>query len=102
MAVDFAPIHPAEQASYTVNSVYMDTPGLRLYYEREPFVGEVDAYGRKTFDRAMRYRLMRGSYDLWAPDLVKRFSLVRRGYSKYRYAIDHCLERTGRGDDVAA
>lgn len=119
-----------------LHHLYGTEPVLHVRYEREPFVSEVDAYGRITFDRAMRYRLMGGSYDLWSRDeemtyyddevtaqwtgspvvveikteslvpfwalnLVKRFSLVQRGYSKYRYVIDACLEGTGRVDDVA-
>ena len=28
----------------------------------------------------------------WATDLIRRFSLVQRGYSKYCYVIDACLE----------
>ena len=120
-----------------LHHLYGTEPVLHVRYEREPFVSEVDAYGRITFDRAMRYRLMRGSYDLWsrdeemsyyddevtaqwtdspvvveikteslvpfwALDLIKRFCLVQRGYSKYRYVIDSCLEGRGSGNDVAA
>ena len=123
------------QSFVEVHHLYGTEPVLHLRYRREPFVSEVDAYGRITFDRGMRYRLMRGSYDLsghdeemsyyddavtarweespvvleikteslvpfWALDLIKRFSLVQRGYSKYRYVIDHCLERAGSGNDV--
>ncbi len=119
-----------------LHHLYGTEPVLHLRYSREPFVSEVDAYGRITFDRAMRYRLMRGSYDLlgnegemnyyddaitaqwaespvvmeikteplvpfWAIDLIKRFSLVQRGYSKYRYVIGHCLERAGSRNDIA-
>lgn len=138
-------IAPSERTSPTyatlpgsfvdVHHLYGTEPVLHLRYSREPFVSQVDAYGRITFDRGMRYRLMRGSYELscgddemtyyddavtaqwadspvvmeikteslvpfWALDLVKRFSLVQRGYSKYRYVIDHCLERADSGDDV--
>ena len=123
------------QSFVDLHHLYGTEPVLHLRYRREPFVSEVDAYGRITFDRGMRYRLMRGSYDLschdgemsyyddavtarweespvvleikteslvpfWALDLIKRFSLVQRGYSKYRYVIDHCLERAGSVSDV--
>ena len=118
-----------------VHHLYGTEPVLHLRYHREPFVSEVDTYGRITFDRAMRYRLLHGSHDIlchdgeltyyddavtaqwgespvvleikteslvpfWALDLIKRFSLVQRGYSKYRYVIDHCLERAGSGNDM--
>ena len=132
-----SPRHETMPRSFVdLHHLYGTEPVLHVRYEREPYVSEVDAYGRITFDRAMRYRLMGGSYDLWsrdeemsyyddgitaqwagspvvveikteslvplwALDLVKRFSLVQRGYSKYRYVIDNCLERIGRGDDVA-
>lgn len=124
------------QSFIEVHQVFGTEPVLHLRYQREPFVSEVDTYGRITFDRAMRYRLLRGSYDLlcddvemayyddaitaqwgespvvleikteslvpfWALDLIKRFSLVQRGYSKYRYVIDHCLERAGSENDTA-
>lgn len=132
-----SPRHETMPRSFVdLHHLYGTEPVLHVRYEREPYVSEVDAYGRITFDRAMRYRLMSGSYDLWsrdeemsyyddevtaqwagspvvveikteslvpfwALDLVKRFSLVQRGYSKYRYVIDSCLERIGRGNDVA-
>jgi len=32
------------------------------------------------------------SVPLWVPELVRRFSLIQRGYSKYCYAVDRCLE----------
>ena len=126
----------APESFVEIHHLYGTEPVLHLRYKREAFVSEVDTYGRITFDRAMRYRLLRGSYDLschedemayyddaitaqwaespvvleikteslvpfWAMDLIKRFSLVQRGYSKYRYVIDHCLERAGSGDDIA-
>ena len=119
-----------------VHHFYGIAPVLHLRYFREPYVSEIDAYGRVTFDRGMRYRLMRGSYELgtddrdmiyyddpvtaqwddspvvleikteslvpfWATDLVRRFSLVQRGYSKYRYVIDRCLESAGNATDLA-
>ncbi len=131
-----SPIYATMPGSFVeIHHLYGTVPLLHLRYNREPFVSEVDAYGRITFDRGMRYRLVRGSYDLWchddemtyyddavtaqwggspvvmeikteslvpfwAMDLIKRFSLVQRGYSKYRYVIDHCLERAGSGDEI--
>ena len=110
-----------------VNHLYSTTPVLHVRYFREAYVSDIDAYGRITFDRALRYRLAHGSYEIggrdddmiyyddpitaqwedspvvleiktqifvpfWAVDLIRRFSLVQRGYSKYCYAIDQCLE----------
>ncbi len=131
-----SPTYDALPRSFVdVHHLYGTEPVLHLRYHRQPFVSDVDAYGRITFDRAMRYRLMRGSYDLsshdeemsyyddavtaqwaespvvmeikteslvpfWALDLIKRFSLVQRGYSKYRYVIDNCLEGAGSGTDI--
>ena len=124
------------QSFVDLHHLYGTEPVLHLRYHREPFVSEVDAYGRITFDRGMRYRLMRGSYGLsshdeemsyyddavtaqwaespvvmeikteslvpfWALDIIKRFSLVQRGYSKYRYVIDNCLDRLGSRNDIA-
>ena len=132
-----SPTYEALPRSFVdVHHLYGTAPVLHLRYHREAFVSDVDAYGRITFDRGMRYRLMRGSYDLsgqdeemsyyddavtaqwaespvvmeikteslvpfWALDLIKRFSLVQRGYSKYRYVIDNCLERLGSRNDIA-
>lgn len=119
-----------------VHHLYGTEPVLHLRYHREPLVSEVDTYGRITFDRSLRYRLLHGSHDIlcsdgeltyyddavtaqwgespvileikteslvpfWALDLIKRFSLVQRGYSKYRYAIDHALERAASENDIA-
>ena len=110
-----------------VNHLYSTAPVLHVRYFREPYVSDIDEYGRITFDRALRYRLAHGSYEigstehdmtyygdqataqgedspvvleiktepfvpLWATDLIRRFSLVQRGYSKYCYVIDACLE----------
>ena len=107
--------------------LYGAVPILHVRYRREPYVSDIDAYGRVTFDRGMRYRLARGDHGLWvddgamayyddpvsarspdspvvleiktetlvpswAVDLVRRFSLLQRGYSKYCYAVDCCLE----------
>ena len=111
-----------------VHHTYGTLPILHVRYFREPYVSDIDEYGRITFDRALRYRLAHGSYDLcasdadmifyddpvtaqwdsspvvleiktqslvpfWVVDIVRRFSLVQRGYSKYRYVIDRCLEK---------
>ncbi len=119
-----------------VHHLYGTAPVLHVRYSREPYVSEIDEYARITFDRGMRYRLMRGSYELacsdeemlyyddpitaqwddspvvmeiktesfvpaWAIDLIRRFSLVQRGYSKYRYVIDRCLENVATGTDLA-
>ena len=110
-----------------VNHLYCTAPVLHVRYFREPYVSDIDEYGRVTFDRALRYRLTHGSYEIggidddmtyygdqasvqeedspvvleiktqafvphWATDLIRRFSLVQRGYSKYCYVIDACLE----------
>jgi len=110
-----------------VAHLYGATPVLLVRYFREPYVSDIDAYGRVTFDRALRFRPTRGSFDLgvrdedmtyygdpsplqggdspvvleikthtsvplWVPELVRRFSLIQRGYSKYCYAVDRCLE----------
>ncbi len=110
-----------------VNHLYCTAPVLHVRYFREPYTSDVDEYGRITFDRALRYRLAHGSSELrgsdddmtyygdqasvqeedspvvleiktaafiphWATDLIRRFSLVQRGYSKYCYVIDACLE----------
>jgi hypothetical protein len=130
-------IAPSQQetSSYTtmpetfaeVNHLYSTTPVLHVRYFREPYVSDIDPYGRVTFDRALRFRLAHGSYELairdedmsyyddpvntrsddspvvleiktqafvpsWAVDLIRHFSLMQRGYSKYCYAIDRCLE----------
>ena len=110
-----------------VNHLYCTAPVLHVRYFREPYVSDIDDYGRITFDRALRYRLAHGSSELgssddemtyygdqasvqqedspvvleikteafvphWATDLIRRFSLVQRGYSKYCYVLDACLE----------
>jgi hypothetical protein len=110
-----------------VNHLYCTAPVLHVRYFREPYVSDVDDYGRITFDRALRYRLAHGSHEIggpdedmiyygdqatvqeedspvvleiktqafvpfWAIELIRHFSLVQRGYSKYCYVIDACLE----------
>lgn len=110
-----------------VNHIYRTSPVLHVRYFREPYVSDIDEYGRITFDRGLRYQLLHGSFEIdgrdgdmifyddpitakwedspvvleiktsifvpvWATNLIRRFSLVQRGYSKYCYAIDKCLE----------
>lgn len=119
-----------------VNHLYSAAPVLHVRYFREPYVSDVDEYGRITFDRALRYRLAHGSSEIdvrdedmtyyrdqttaqgedspvvleiktpalvpfWATDLIRRFSLVQRGYSKYCYVIDQCLENGYDAMDLA-
>ena len=110
-----------------VNHLYGTRSVLHVRYFREPYISDIDDYGRITFDRGLRYRLTHGASELgcadaamtyygdqgtvqeedspvvleiktpafvpqWATDLVRRFSLRQRGYSKYCYVIDVCLE----------
>ena len=111
----------------SVTQMHNAAPVVHVRYVREPYISDIDAYGRITFDRQLRYSPAHGSYEIgggeddmilyddpvtarseespvvleiktdtlvpfWAIDLVRRFSLVQRGYSKYCYAIDRCLE----------
>ena len=123
-----SPSHMAAPDTFAdVNHLYSTIPVLHVRYFREPYVSDIDDYGRITFDQALRYRLARDSYDIassdqemiyyddplttkwhespivleiktgtfvpfWAIDIVQRFSLAQRGYSKYCYVIDRCLE----------
>jgi len=48
-------------------ALYGAEPVLHVRYVREPWVSDLDDYGRVTFDRALRYRLTRGSIEV-APD----------------------------------
>ena len=48
-------------------------PVLHVRYFREPWVSQVDDYGRVTFDRRLRCRLARGSLDLRAEDPSMEF-----------------------------
>ncbi len=41
-------------------------PVLHVRYFREPYVSDLDTYGRITFDRSLRYRLANGSYEVHA------------------------------------
>jgi hypothetical protein len=119
-----------------VNHLYSTVPVLRVRYFREPYVCDIGEYGRVTFDRALRYQLAHGSYEInshdddmtyyddpvtakwedspvvleiktpvyvpvWAIDLIRRFSLVHRGYSKYCYAIDQFLENGYNSTELA-
>ena len=100
-------------------------PVLHVRYHREPYVTELEAYGRVTFDRHLCCRSTHGSIDLdyneqdmfyyddpvsaknmdspvileikvetlvpaWVIELIHKFNLVQRGFSKYCYGID-CL-----------
>jgi len=123
-----APAHGSASDTFeALTHLYGAAPVLHVRYFREPYVSDIDAYGRVTFDRALRFRPARGSSDLavaeedmvyyddplsarsddspvileikteafvpaWAIDLIRRFSLIQRGYSKYCYAVDRCLE----------
>ena len=40
------------------------TPVLHVRYTREPWVSDVDDYGRVTFDRELRYRLCYGAWEM--------------------------------------
>ena len=99
---------------------------LHVRYFREPYVSEMEEYGRVTFDRHLCCRTTRGDlsleydetemhyYDdpvssknsdspvileikveqnipLWAIELIRKFNLVQRGFSKYCYGIDYML-----------
>lgn len=110
-----------------VAHLYSAVPVLHVRYAREPYVSGIDEYGRITFDRALRCRPTYGSSQMetrdadmicfddpvtaqwqdspvvleiktqafvppWAIDIIRRFSLVQRGFSKYCYGIDRCLE----------
>jgi len=101
-------------------------PVLHVRYFREPYVTDLEAYGRVTFDRNLCYRLVHGSigldyqekdmmyYDdpvttmnfnspvlleikvetrvpVWVVELIRKFNLGQRGFSKYCYGIDHAL-----------
>ncbi|MBU0713040.1 polyphosphate polymerase domain-containing protein [bacterium] len=99
---------------------------LHVRYFREPFVSNLENYGRITFDRNLCYRSIPGSIDLdyneydmlyyddpittlnfespvlleikvesllpwWVVELIRKFNLVQRPFSKYCYGIDHHL-----------
>ena len=103
------------------------SPMVFVRYNREPYVSDVDAYGRITFDRQLSYTLADGTWKLkpdspyvyyddtvstlhddtespvlleiktetsvptWVINMIGRFNLVQRGFSKYCYAIDHSM-----------
>jgi len=116
--------------------LYAAAPVLRVRYSREAYVSDTDEYGRITFDRSLRYRLAPGSTEIegsdedmvgfddpvtaqwddspvileiktktfvpsWAIAIIRRFSLVQRGFSKYCYAIDRYLEDGRSVDELA-
>jgi len=107
-------------------------PVLHVRYHREPYVTELEAYGRVTFDRWLCCRPTKGSIELeydekdmlyyddpitskgedspvilelkletlipeWAIDLIHRFNLMQRAYSKYCYGIDCLRNYVGEG-----
>ncbi|MBN1998349.1 polyphosphate polymerase domain-containing protein [candidate division KSB1 bacterium] len=105
---------------------YGAQPKLHVRYVREPYVTDLEEYGRITFDRELCYRATRDSIDLayreedmiyyddpatamcefapvileikverlvpvWAVELIRKFNLIQRGFSKYCYGIDYIL-----------
>jgi len=49
-------------------AVFGAEPIMHVRYFREPYVSDIDEYGRVTFDRQLRYRSAGGSYELRADD----------------------------------
>ncbi len=107
-------------------------PILHVQYHREPYVTELESYGRITLDRHLRCRNLHGEIGLdyddqemcyyddpitsksadslvvleikvetmvpyWTVELIRKFKLVQRGYSKYCYGIDSILDYFGEG-----
>ncbi len=105
---------------------YGAQPMLHVRYFREPYVTELEDYGRVTFDRQLCCRPTHGSINLeydeedmlyyddpvnsraddspvileikvetlipiWAMELIHKFNLKQRGFSKYCYGIDSIL-----------
>ena len=105
---------------------YNAEPILHVRYFREPYVSDLETYGRVTFDRNLCCRPTNGSigldyderdllyyddpisshnYDspvlleikvekqvpVWATELIRKFSLMQRPYSKYCYGLDSIL-----------
>ncbi len=103
---------------------YGAQPILYVRYFREPYVTELEDYGRITFDRHLSYRMAHGSINLsqddedmlfyddpvtsrhfespvlleikvetlipfWAIDIIRKFNLIQRPFSKYCYGIDN-------------
>lgn len=104
---------------------YQAQPVIHVRYFREPYVTDLEEYGRVTFDRKLCCRSTRGSIELayheedmlyyddpvttqnidsqvlleikvetlvpaWAIELIRRFNLTQRAFSKYCYGVD-CL-----------
>jgi len=104
---------------------------LHVRYFREPYVTELEEYGRVTFDRNLCCRQTYGNVGLnykeqdmsyyddpittrhfdspvileikvennvpfWAVELIRKFNLMQRGFSKYCYGIDSLF---GSSDD---
>jgi len=102
---------------------YGTLPILHVRYFREPYVTELEEYGRVTFDRQICCRPTNGSIELtyeeqdmlyydgagdsmgekspvvleikvesmvpiWAIELIHKFNLKQRGFSKYCYGVD--------------
>ncbi len=111
---------------------YGAQPMLHVRYFREPYVTELNNYGRITFDRLLCCRPTYGSIDLacededliyfddpvnvknndspvvleikvetlipmWAIDLITKFSLNQRGFSKYCYGIESTIGNYSKG-----
>jgi hypothetical protein len=113
-------------------------PSLHVQYVREPYVSDIDDYGRITFDRRLAFRPAYGSFDLtatdemvcyddavtsmvggvdspvvleiktetrvpiWVVDLVRRFDLSQRGFSKYCYGVDNAMSRIDGSSRMSA
>ena len=102
-------------------------PVLFVRYFREPYVTQIEDYGRVTIDWGLAYRMANGSFDLahdeedllffddpmtaihfespvileikverlvpfWVIDMIRRFGLVQRPFSKYCYGIDNNMK----------
>lgn len=105
---------------------YNAEPILHVRYFREPYVSDLESYGRVTFDRNLCCRPTNGSIDLdyderdllyyddpisshnydspvlleikvekqvpaWATELIRKFNLMQRPYSKYCYGLDSIM-----------
>ena len=105
---------------------YNAHPVIHVRYFREPYVTQIEEYGRVTFDRQLCYRQTFRSNDLdynekdmiyyddpvttknseslvlleikvetmvpyWAIELIRKFDLIQRPFSKYCYGIDYIL-----------
>jgi len=111
---------------------YHAQPVLHVRYFREPYVTELEEYGRVTFDRQLCCRPTRGDFSLdyneqdllyyddpvtstnydslvileikvetlipqWTIELIRKFNLVQRAFSKYCYGIDYVLGYLNNG-----